>query len=264
MIGMPEPQHARPAERSTQAIAAWAILICLGGTQVTFNVVSALRHSALSPVPVLAGLTPVLGAALLSHLAASRHASGPFRALVTTIMLGSMAVSIGATIEVTQPVFGQLWRAVVLGLVLDAASLAALWFVMARHSEKTATASAVEQAHADAEAARQQASDATGKVSGLEAELTAARAELEAERNRVPRLPRKRNRTGGTARTSSARNKTGTEDASIEAAALAELAANPDITGAELGRKLGVAEGYGRRLKRTLTASATGSQNAAQ
>jgi hypothetical protein len=168
----PEPQHACPAAgRSTTIAAAWAILIFLGGTQVTFNVVSALRHSTLNPVPVLAGIMPVLASVMLSHLAAFRRAETWFRIAITLVMICSMAVSIGATVAVTAPVFGTWWRAVLFGIMLDAASLLALWFIMDRHGEKAAVATALETAHATAR-------EATGKAAALEAELATAGTRL--------------------------------------------------------------------------------------
>jgi hypothetical protein len=274
MSGMPtDAKHERPATaRDTTIGAAWAILICLGGTQVTFNVVSALRHSALSPVPVLAGLGPVLAAVLLSHLAASRRAQAWFRVAITGVMLCSMAVSIGATVEVTTPVFDAWWRAVLFGIVLDAASLLALWFIMDRHGEKAAAVTAVEQAQAAAEAARQQASEVTGKAAGLEAELTGVRAELEAalarasaprkSRRSAPRKPA-RNRTP-VPPSGSAPEVPGADDLSTEVQALDILHANPGISGSELGRRLGKTDRYGRELIKRLGPVAASSESEGQ
>jgi len=291
--GMPDPQHARPArERDTTIAAAWAILICLGGTQVTFNVASALRHSTLSPVPVLAGLGPVLAAVLLSHLAASRRAQAWFRVAITLVMLCSMAVSIGATVEVTTPVFAAWWRAVLFGIVLDAASLLALWFIMDRHGEKAAAAAAVELARAEGARAVADAREAAGKAAAAEAELAAFRdqsqaelsavqAELTAATARASALndalksrrgsPPKRtrssppNRRAGSPvnpRAGSPVNSDASSplpgDVDTQAAALSILAEKPGISGAELGAHLGVSKSYGCRLKRELAESVVG------
>lgn len=295
MDAMPatEPQHARPADaRDTTIGAAWAILICLGGTQVTFNVVSALRHSVLSPVPVLAGLGPVLAAVLLSHLAASRRASAWFRVAITCVMLCSMAVSIGATVEVTTPVFDAWWRAVLFGIVLDAASLLALWFIMDRHGEKQAAATALEtaqaavqEAHARAisagaqatdaiTAAEAKASEAAAEATATQAILDAAAADLSAVRAELQGLKsglNKRRSSGrkparssapGSGR-SSALNKDASsgvpDDVDTQAEALRILGEDPDISGKELGLRLGgLSESYGCRLKRELAKSAPG------
>src|SRR6185437_4251139 len=147
MSDMPtDSQHARPGtDRDSTVIAAWAVLLGLGGTQITFNVADALRHASPSPVRILAGVAPVAAAVLLSHLASSRHAAEWFRWVVGAVMLVSMAVSIGATIQVTAPALHELWREIALGIALDAASLLALWFIMDRHGAKAAAAAAVEQ-----------------------------------------------------------------------------------------------------------------------
>jgi hypothetical protein len=291
--GMPEPQRALPARRWESTVAAaWATIICLGGTQVWFNVASALRHSALSPVPVLAGLAPVLGSVLLSHLAASRRASPLFRALVTVIMLAAMAVSIGATIEVATPVLAHAWRAVLLGIVLDSASLAALWFIMDRHREKADAASAADQAQAAASdataraaAAGEQAREAIAQAAAradeaaadaaearagrdaASAELTAVRAELQGLRSGLNkrrgsgRKPARGSASGAGA--SSALNKGAgsavPDDVDTQAEALRILGEDPDISGRELGIRLGgLSESYGCRLKRELAKSAPG------
>lgn len=292
-----EPQHARPAAQwDTTVIAAWAILICLGGTQVTFNVASALRHpalaasgvlrhpavhaasavhhSSLTPIPVLAGLGPVLAAVLLSHLAASRRAQVWFRCAVAAVMLCSMAVSIGATVEVTSPVFAAWWRAVLFGIVLDAASLLALWFIMDRHGEKASAAEAVEQSQSEARQARAEAAAGAQAAASLEAELAAAkaevaRAEAEAEVLRTSarkpagtsarKSPRK---PGGSSARNSASTSAGTsapevDDLSTEVKAIDILAREPGITGSELGRRLGKTPRHGRDLIKRLGPAVT-------
>lgn len=178
----PEPQHARAAAgHDTTIAAAWAILIGLGGIQITFNVADALRGASPSAVRILAGIAPPAAAVLLSHLASSRHAPDWFRWVVGGVMLISMAVSIGATIQITAPALHSLLREIGLGVALDAASLLALWFIMDRHSEKAAAATAVEQAAADVRQARAAAAEAIGKAVEAAAELARTREAVQAE-----------------------------------------------------------------------------------
>jgi hypothetical protein len=306
MSDMPaDPQHARSREVDTTLAAAWAVLLLLGGTQVTFNVASALHHASPSPVRVLAGVAPVLAAVLLSHLAASRAAAEWFRWVVGGVMLCSMAVSIGATIQVTAPVFGHLWREIIFGIVLDAASLLALWFIMDRHSAKIAAAAAeleaadaLERARTDAADATRNAADAAAELTRfreqsaaqlatvreqLEADLAQARTGLAAADARATALnealrvrrsspskrgagsPRRKGAGSPPARdvgsprgdgTGSPVNSGGSEDLDTEARALDILAAEPGIRGKELGRRLGVSESYGCRLRNRLAAVA--------
>lgn len=295
MTVMPEPQHARSADaRDTTAIAAWAVLLGLGGTQITFNVADALRDASPSPVRILAGVAPVAAAVLLSHLASSRHAAEWFRWVVGAVMLVSMAVSIGATIQVTAPALHELWREIALGVALDAASLLALWFIMDRHGAKAAAAAAVEQAQAAVQAAEERAraaqsqareaiAEATARADEVSAEsagtqerldaatteLAAVRAELQGLRsglNKRRSSGRKSPRSSGARKPASSGDSSAPEDSlTTEARALTILAEEPDISGRELGLRLGgLTESYGCRLKRDLAPVAGSSESEAQ
>lgn len=289
MTAMPDSQLAAPATRRDTAVgAAWAVIITLGGMQVTFNVASALNHSKLSPVPIAAGLGPVVGSVLLSHLSASRRAQTWFRCAVAAVMLCSMAVSIGATVEVTSPVFGSWWRAVLFGIVLDAASLLALWFIMDRHDAHSADAAAVQaaqaavkqaesklaaaesQARETAAAASARADQAADEAARTRTALDAATTELATVKAELQGLNRGLNKGRGSARktargsapssgrSSALNNAPGSgerDDLENKAEALRILDETEyKISGKELGMRLGgLSESYGCRLKRELS-----------
>jgi hypothetical protein len=106
------------------------------------------------------------------------------------------------------------------------------------------------------------------------AELTAPKPEEAADtktdtagRNRGGTVARRKGGTAGrTSGRQSARAKTGTaapepvvpDDVDTQAEALKILAEEPDISGSELGRRVGKTPGYGRTLKRSLAASVPG------
>lgn len=283
----PEPQHALPARDWDTAIgAAWVVLIGLGGTQITFNVADALRGASPSPVRILTGIAPVAAAVLLSHLASSRHAAEWFRWVVGAVMLVSMAVSIGATIQITAPALHQLWREIALGVTLDAASLLALWFIMDRHARNASAMAATEAAHAAVQAAessvqaagaeaRAAIAEATGRAEAAAAEaaaageqlatvtgeLATARAELhglKAGMNKRRSSPVKSPRAAGVTKpTGSPVSDTAdggvNKDVDKQAEALILLAEDPEMSGPELGRRLGVSKSYGCRLKGSLS-----------
>lgn len=125
------PSHARPA--------AWAVLVAMGGTTMTFNIWHATHAGHMNPwLAPLYGMSPVLVAGGLSHMV-SAHRGGPFMKTVTFIvMLGAMALSIGATGDVVAGAAGPMrW---LFGGVLDAAALLALQVIMSPESRAAARA----------------------------------------------------------------------------------------------------------------------------
>ena len=259
-----EGQHALPRHRDTAITAAWAVLIIAAVTSGTYNMVHAFEHSAGAPgiLPFLYGAVPPVLAALLAHVAAAHRSSRWIKAAVIVVTVVSMSLSISAVASVAAPMGGRV-MSVVFGLAVDAAAMTALVLILDNHRRRAVEGSALDEAtaaarEAGARAITAEASAAAGRAEAdrIAAELERVRAELEAVRNRAPGRSRRRNSTGGTARPGTARNKAGTDDANVEAAALAELAADSDITGAELARRLDVSDSYGRRLKRDLAKTA--------
>jgi hypothetical protein len=253
--------HAGPKTARTPGLwAAWAVLIAMGGTSVTYNVWHA-THGGHMPagLALLYGLAPVLAAILLSHIVAEHDGGKGMQAVTFVIMLAAMSLSAYATAVTVAPAAGPVF-AWVFGLTLDAAALVALRVILASRSRKGEAAAEREAAHAELAAARgavQQATAETAKTAAefatvraeLGAELDRTRAELEAVRAAVPQGgPRKRSApVPKDAKTAPV------DDVALEARALELLATDLDMTGAELGRRLGVTPGYGRKLRRRLT-----------
>ena len=129
MLGM-TPSHARTTAGTPGLGAAWAILIGAGATSITYNVTHAVHGGALNVgLALVYGIAPVYVSALLSHVVAV-HGGGKFMQGITfVLMLGAMALSIGATAAVVQPVAGA-WMQWLFGIVIDGAALVALRVIL--------------------------------------------------------------------------------------------------------------------------------------
>ncbi len=270
------PKHANPEAaavavpvKSGATAAAWAVLVGMGGTSVTYNIFHAVNHGRMNlGLALLYGIAPVFAAMCLSHIVAE-HASGNAMKLAAfAVMAGAMTLSMGAIASVVAPAAGP-WMRWLFGAVLDAAALVALRVILEGRSRKASAASAMEAAHAIAR-------EAAGKVAGLEAELSRVLAELEAERKRAssPRKPRRgspRKPRPSSAPEPALTSASGSapelpagtdlDDLGTEAQALNILAADPDISGSELGRRLGKTDRYGRELIKRLVPAGSGEGN---
>ena len=126
------PTHARPA--------AWGVLAAMGGTTLTFNVWHATHagHMML-PLALLYGFAPVLAAMGLSHIVAAHQGGAFMKAAAFAVMLGGMALSMGATAAVVRPTAGPVlcW---LFGIVIDAAALVALQVILSPESRAAAKA----------------------------------------------------------------------------------------------------------------------------
>jgi len=212
MTGMAH-EAPRPA-RSSAVFAAWAVLVGMGGTSVTYNVYHAVHHGSMNlGLALLYGIAPVFAAALLSHIVAE-HDGGRFLQAVTfAVMLGAMTLSIGATAAVVKPAAGP-WMQWLFGAVLDAAALVALRVILSGRKRQAEATAAMEAAGRTVAEAERIADEAAGSVAeaeqravAAEAELTAAKAALQAERERrVPGRNRRRSSARKPAATS-ARNR---------------------------------------------------------
>jgi len=138
-----------PVPAKSAAPAAWAVLVGMGGTSVTFNIWHATHAGRmLVPLALLYGIAPVFAAMGLSHMVAA-HKGGKLMQWVTFgVMLGAMGLSIGAIAAVVGPTAGPALRWL-FGAVLDAAALLALRVVLSEH-EREAARSAARQAAAEA------------------------------------------------------------------------------------------------------------------
>lgn len=125
----------------------------------------------------------------------------------------------------------------------------------------------LQRAELDLEAAREETAalaveagqDRAALVAEAEREQAALKAELEAAQQRAtepPKPPRKQ--AAPKPRANRGEEQTEEQKLGIKVEALAILADEPDISGSELGRRLEVQEGYGRKLKRELSPAAPG------
>lgn len=236
---------ANHARKNGTPWAAWAVLIGMGGTSVTYNVYHAVHHSHMNPfLALLYGLAPVAAAALLSHIVAELDGGWFMKTVTFLVMLGAMALSIGATASVVRPAAGS-WMQYLFGAVLDAAALVALQRILSGHRRKAEEVSALAVAEQAVREAAGKAERATAERARIEAEAAEERAALKAELARVnidltaanatvdalrsARVPgRKRSRT--TARKpagTSARNRPGTTAPEPALTTGPELAAVP-------------------------------------
>jgi hypothetical protein len=190
MTGMAH-EAPRPA-RSSAVTAAWAVLVGMGGTSVTYNVYHAVHHGSMNlGLALLYGIAPVFAAALLSHIVAE-HDGGRFLQAVTfAVMLGAMTLSIGATAAVVKPAAGP-WMQWLFGAVLDAAALVALRVILTGRKRKAEAAMAMEAAERTVAEAERIAAEAAGsvaeaeqKAAEIEAEALAAKDAVQAELTRV-------------------------------------------------------------------------------
>lgn len=270
-------EHRRTAGHATAA--AWAVLVAMGGTEMTFNVYHSVHSGSLDiALALLVGIAPVFAAMCLSHIVAEGDFGAGMKALTFLVMLGAMGLSIGAVSSVIKPVTGTAmsW---LFGLVLDAAALLALRVILSARTSRAAEATALETAEqragsAAAEAGRlrlelaalrsdadQAAADSAAAKAVLEADLIRSRTQLEAVREAGPAVRSRRSAQAGPKRTAdrsgtAAKTGPGTagpDDVDLEARALQLLAADLTMTGADLARELGISPGYGRKLRRRLT-----------
>ena len=133
----------RPAP-SSAVIAAWAVLVGMGGTSVTYNVCHAVSHGSMNLwLALLYGIAPVFAAALLSHIVAEHDGGRFLQGVAFAVMLGAMTLSIGATAAVVKPASGP-WMQWLFGAVLDAAALVALRVILSGRKRKAEAAAVLE------------------------------------------------------------------------------------------------------------------------
>lgn len=123
------------AERERHgAVAAWLVLISMGGTNLTFNIYHALQgadhgHALAIGLAFLYGVIPVAASLGLSHMVAAYEGSGWMRGIAFTVMVCAMSLSVEATAVTIKPVAGPEMCWVFPGVV-DTAALVALRFVI--------------------------------------------------------------------------------------------------------------------------------------
>lgn len=144
MDGMPThlPRHA--AARHSSA-AAWVVLVAMGGTTMTFNVWHDVTTGRMPlPLAILTGVVPIVVSMGLSHIVATHNGGFWLKAVTFGVMIGSMALSVGATGAVVRQAEGPLWW--LFGVVVDAAALVALRVIMSPGDPAEAPAGAIPEA----------------------------------------------------------------------------------------------------------------------
>lgn len=271
-------EKANGSKHHSGVAAAWAVLVGMGGTSVTYNVYHAVTHGQMDlALALLYGIAPVFAAACLSHIVAVYNGGWFMRAVAFAVMLGAMTLSIGATASVVAPTAGPLrW---LFGGVLDAAALVALRVILDRRESDAAAGAELEDARCRIAESESAAAELRAELAGAAVALERAelrRAELEAElRAAAGRKPPRgsarktaRRPAAGSARKAPAGSapETGdeTDDLTTEMQALNIITAEPGINGSELGRRLGKTERYGRELLKRLAPVMSASDHPAE
>jgi hypothetical protein len=204
-----------PAARGHARGAAWAVLAGAGSVMVTFNIWHALHTGGLRLLlAVMVGLAPAGLAVGLSHIVAAHNGGKVMRGIAFLVMAGAMVLSVSATGDVVRPAVGHLWW--LFGAVVDSAALVALQVILAP------------------------APGPLPSPAPVPLPVTAPAAPPERSPRTAPQ------RSGGARRSARA------DDLTLEARALELLGARPEMSGAALGRELGVHESYGRKLRNRL------------
>jgi hypothetical protein len=277
---MPDMGKHSPTEAAnTRArVSAWLVFLSMAGTTMSFQVYHSIEHGKMPwPLAVLYGIVPLLISMLVIEVVsgwddAPKWAQGGAYLIISGAMFLSAAAT-GAVVLHAAPNHSSL----LFGLLLDGAAILAARFLMTAAKRTAATARAAFAAVVEAErSARQEAEADTGTARAEADEARRAAAEATAKAEELARqLAGTEAGTGTGTKPGSAgqrgsgagRHKGGTagpggrtKDPAAQAAeavthAEAELilAAEPGISGSELGRKLGTTPGYGRTLKRKLT-----------
>lgn len=268
------PQHAAPAVARSRHAAAWVIMLGAGATGMAYNLYLALHGDHIGNVVLacLLGAMPMTLAMLLTHVVGDA-AEEWMRWAALAIMLAAMYLSLSATATVVEPGAGKA-RAYVFGLMLDAAALLAFRVITAARQHDDAAAEAVSAAAEQARQARSDAADARAHLAAAQGELeaagsaredarlarahaeeSAARAtalqdDLTAARSQLDRALRtlERQKPAAYSRQRQPRASAG-DDIATEFKVLDAVKENRDISGKDLGAKVGVSEGHARKLK---------------
>lgn len=232
-------------------VAAWLVLLGAGVTLICFNVWHATHKGDLALfLAVLLGLSPSSLAMGLSHMGVRHRANPWMMTAMFAVMIGAMALSIGAVAAVVRPTTGP-YLCWLFGAVLDSAALLALWGIIS--DPKVPAPESEPDPEVTATAGPEVPPGTTVALPpGSDPEIPGG----------VP--PRKQPTTSGRKRaTTSARKPRRTSAPGVPAApdldneswALQILATDPGMSGSELGRRMGKSDRYGRDLIKRLSAA---------
>jgi hypothetical protein len=218
---------------SSDVKAAWAVVVAMGATSVTYQIYHAITIGQMNPyLAVLFGTVPTLTAALLSHIIAVHKGGWVLQAITFAVMGGAMALSINSTGAVVHTAAGRLWW--LFGLVLDAAALVSLRVIFAAHERKRGAATALEIAEQAARDAATRAERAEAERAGLASETGRLHADLTTELERVRgelTAELDQARAGLTAELERARTELVTANATVEALRSARVPARKSRRG---------------------------------
>lgn len=276
---MPRMGKHSPAEAASKRAraCAWAVFVSMAGTTMSFQVYHSIERGHLPPaLAVLYGVVPLFISMLLIEVISGWESAPKWiRGAAYLIIAGSMylsAAATGAVVLKAAPPHSSL----LFGLLLDGAAILAARFLMTGTSRAAkAELAALEQAAQIERAARLEAEEeAEAALSEAQAALDAEREEkaaltarLEAAQQQLEEAAQERHKDRPvpprTPRRSAAPRSTKSPEAQaaevvIRTEAELILDAEPGISGSELGRRLNVQPGYGRRLKRELTQAGRG------
>lgn len=275
---MPRMGKHSPTEAANKRarVSAWLVFISMAGTTMSFQVYHSIKHGHMPwPLAVLYGVVPLLISMLVIEVVSGWHDAPKWIRWGAYLIIGGAmylsAAATGAVVLRAAPVHSSL----LFGLLLDGAAILAARFLMtavkrAAAAEQAAHAAALEaeraarhQAESERDAALAEAAGSAARAKAAQQQAEAARAEL-GERHQggtrggtVPPKPARHKSGSAAPRTAKAPE---AQAAEVLTRAEAEiiLDAEPDISGSELGRRLGVQPGYGRKLKRELAKSTPG------
>ena len=272
---MPRMGKHSPAEAANKRarISAWAVFTSMAGTTMAFQVYHSIKHGHMPwPLAVLYGVVPLFIAMLLIEVVSGwEDAPKWIRGGAYLIISGAMFLSASATGAVVLKA-APPHSSLLFGLLLDGAAILAARFLMTA-TKRAATAElaalgatleaerqARQQAEAERDAARVETADAAEREVTIAAEVERLKSDAEQRQSDAAKPTPARRKTGAASpRVSpSASPDPDADDIDTQAEALTILAAEPDISGSELGRRLGFKPSYGRTLKRRLTETVLG------
>src|ERR1700733_869570 len=261
--------HSSTVTAPSAVRAAWAVLVGAGTITMVYNIWHATHAGhMIVGLALLYGFGPVFVAALLSHIVAEYDCGWFLKGVAFATMLGAMAMSIGATAWVLGPTAGPVLRWV-FGAVLDTAALVSLRVILDSRKRQNAYEAELESARTAVTESAERERDLQAQLEARPREklrlvyqrsdedtaaihagqrsaerVTELEAEVEAVQRKLAKAVQDRSKRrsstgtstgtrGGTGRVSPGRG-TGTDDLDTEARALAEIGADPTITGAEL------------------------------
>ena len=264
---MPRMGKHSPAEAANKRAraSAWLVFISMAGTTMSFQVYHSIEHGHMPPpLAVLYGVVPLFISMLVIEVVSGWEDAPKWVRWAAYLIIGGAmylsAAATGAVVLRAAPPHSSL----LFGLLLDGAAILAARFLMTAVKRAAGAELAALQMALAAE--RDARLEADAECAALREESGTAQQEraelagrLQAALQQQAEAAQKRHKGGtsaggGTTPRSRAKNP---EAQAAEVVTRAEasiiLAAEPGISGSELGRRLGVQEGYGRKLKRELT-----------